>query len=184
MLRSFQKYAVGADLGAAFAVDAQILMVTEGVLRVGIKHQITPMRRFTPSTIPSMIPETAMNAMTGTYWKISFLTPVREVKVVEPVKFRARYAITAGIIRSGVMVAMSKAQPGRAGVEANAAENGIVTTPPRMRPFVEKSPVGMNGSRTGKSTVPATTAEMAASTATGPARNQSTAAIIIAGNAM
>jgi hypothetical protein len=77
MLLSFRKHTVGADLGAAFAVDAPILMVMEGVLFVGIKHQITPMRRLTPSTIPRMLPETAMNAMIGTYRKISFFTPVR-----------------------------------------------------------------------------------------------------------
>ncbi len=108
------------------------------------------MRRLTPSTIPRMIPETAMNVITGTYRKISFLTPVRDVKVVEPVKFRARYAVTAGIMRRGVYRALKLAQPGRAGAEANAAANGIATTPPRRRPFVEKSFVGMNGSRTGK----------------------------------
>ena len=34
-------------------------------------------------------PVPAISAMTGTYRKISFFTPVRDVNVVQPVKFRA-----------------------------------------------------------------------------------------------
>src|SRR5665647_94188 len=125
-----------------------------------------------------------MMVIMGTYRNISFLTPVREVNVVAPVKFRARYAVTAGIMRSGVRVAVSAAQPGRAVPDANATANGSAQTPPRMRPFVVKSFVGIKGSRTGKSTVPATTAAMAASAATGPARNQSIIARMIVGSAI
>ena len=40
--------------------------------------------------IESEIPETTISAMVGTYLKISFLTPVLEVKVVHPVKLRAK----------------------------------------------------------------------------------------------
>jgi hypothetical protein len=184
MIWSFCKYPVGADLGAAFAVNAAIPMVKESILFIGVKHQITSMRWFTPSAIPRITPETAINAMTGMYRKISVLTPVREVNVVEPVKFRARYAVTGGIMRSGVIAAMNLAHPGKSVPEAKAAANGIATTPPRRRPFVEKSFVGMNGSRIGKSTDPAITAETAASAATGPARNPSTAATTMAGSEM
>jgi hypothetical protein len=51
--------------------------------------------------MPIIMPITAIATIIGTYLKISFFTPVREVKVVDPVKFSPRYATTAGMIRSG-----------------------------------------------------------------------------------
>ena len=93
-----------------------------------------------------------MTAMTGTYRKISFLTPVREVNVVHPVKLRAMYAVTAGISRSAVIAASVFAQNGIAGTVAKEAANGTATSPPSRSPFVEKSCVGINGSSAGKRT--------------------------------
>ena len=56
-------------------------------------------------------PVPAMSAMTGTYRKISFFTPVLEVNVVQPVKFREEYATTAGMMRSAVSAPAAFAQP-------------------------------------------------------------------------
>jgi hypothetical protein len=184
MICPFSKDCVRADLRTAFAVDAQVLMIGKGGFCIRIEHQITPIRRVKPNAMPRITPETAINVITGMYRKISFLTPVREVNVVEPVKFRDRYAVTAGIMRSGVIADASLAHPGSDVSEKNAPATGIAPIPPRRKPFVEKSFVGMKGSRRGNSTVPATTAKTAASAATGPARNQSPAVTTIAGTAM
>ena len=63
-----------------------------------------------------------------------------------------------------------------------ARANGIATINPRIRPFVEKSFVGMNGRRTGKSIVPVTIVVTTAIDATGPARNQRATVEIIPGS--
>ncbi len=46
------------------------------------------------------IPLPAIQPMMGIYLKISRFTPVREVKVVEPVKFNVMKAVIAGMIKS------------------------------------------------------------------------------------
>src|SRR5208283_1172963 len=177
---SLAKNTVGADLRAAPAVDALFREITKRILRIGVKHQATPMRRRMPSTIPRKVPAPAMSTIAGTYRKISFFTPVRDVNVVEPVKLRARYAVTTGMIRSGTSTVTIRTMPDIPGFRAKVTANGIATIAPRMNPFVEKSRVGITGSRAGKSTVPERTATTAASAATGPARKYSaiTAAII------
>ena len=58
---SLSKYPVGADLGAAPAVDTPLLVITERVLRIGVKHQITPRIFAAPRTIESTTPDPAMN---------------------------------------------------------------------------------------------------------------------------
>jgi hypothetical protein len=155
MICPFRKYSMGTDLRTTFAVDTTVLIIPEGSFCVRIKHQITPMRRVRPNAMPRTTPKTAINVITGIYRKISFLTPVREVKVVDPVKFSDRYAVTAGIMRSGVRADASLAHPGRDVSEKNTPANGSAPIPPRRRPFVEKSFVGIKGSRRGNSTVPA-----------------------------
>src|SRR5512137_1047602 len=151
---------MGTDLRASFAVDTSFGIKVERGFRIRIKHQITPSSLHTPRMIPAMIPKPAMTAMTGTYRKISFLTPVREVNVVHPVKLRAIYAVTAGMIRRAMAAASVFAQNGNAGTLAKEAANGTAISPPRRNPFVEKSCVGINGSSAGKSTVPAMTANI------------------------
>jgi hypothetical protein len=157
---------MGTDLRASFAVDTSFWIIVERGFRIRIKHQITPSSLHAPRMIPARIPKPAMNAIAGTYRKISFLTPVREVKGVHPVKLRAIYAVTAGISKSAVVAASVFAQNGIFGTVANEAANGRATSPPRRSPFVEKSCVGINGSSAGKITVPAITADIAASAAT------------------
>lgn len=127
------------DLCAAFAVNTLFFMIVEGIFKIGIKHQIIPIYLHSSSTIPKDIPDTVINAMTGTYLKISFFTPVLDGKGVEPVKFRPRYAITAGIIRSGIAAPATAAHFGISEVNPNAKANGIAASVPRMKPFVEKS---------------------------------------------
>ena len=84
-----------------------------------MKHQIPPISRYAPRITQIMIPIPAIAAIIGTYLKISFFTPVREVNVVEPVKFNARYATVAGMSRSGVSAPAPVAHPGRPGEVAN-----------------------------------------------------------------
>ena len=109
--------------------------------------------------------------MIGTYRKISFLTPVLEVKVVHPVKLRARYAVKAGIIRSKASDTKIFSQKGSAEfVIKETTAKGIATISPRINPFVLKSCVGINGSRAGKNTVPANTVVIIARAARGPER--------------
>lgn len=170
LVLSLSKNRMGANLGTAPAVDTPFRIKLQRCISIGIKHQINPIKRLAPRRIPMAIPDPAISAMTGTYRKISFFTPVLEVLVVEPVKFRARYAVTAGMIRSGAVTASIFAQKGSTGSVENETANGIATIVPRMKPFVEKSRVGINGSKAGKSTVPAKTAAIAASALVGPAR--------------
>jgi len=103
-----------------------------------------------PSRIESKIPETTISVMVGTYLKISFLTPVLEVKVVHPVKLRAKYAVKAGVIRSKTIGIKTFSQKGIVEFVAKENAKGIATIPPKINPFVLKSCVGINGSRTGK----------------------------------
>jgi len=110
------------------------------------------MNSITPSRIEIIIPEPNISAMIGTYQKISFLTPVLEVKVVHPVKLRAKYAIKAGIIRRKTSDIRAFSQRGIVEYVAKATAKGRATIPPRINPLVLKSCVGMNGSRTGKNT--------------------------------
>jgi len=77
--------------------------------------------------------------MKGTYLKISFLTPVLEVKVVHPVKLRAKYAVKAGIIKSKVSDIRAFSQKGIAEFAAKETAKGIATISPRISPFVLKS---------------------------------------------
>ena len=86
-----------------------------------------------PSKIESMIPEPAISAMIGTYLKISFLTQVLEVKVVHPVKLRARYAVKVGIIRSKTSDIRAFFQKGVAEfVAKDTATKGIATIHPEL----------------------------------------------------
>ena len=87
---SLGKDPVRTDLGAAPAVDASFRIVFERGLGVGIKHQIPPRILPAPRIIPKHTPAPAMIAIVFTYRNISFFTPVREVKGVDPVKLRAR----------------------------------------------------------------------------------------------
>ena len=128
------------------------------------------MNSITPNRIESIIPEPNINAMIGTYRKISFLIPVLEVKVVHPVKLRAKYAIKAGIIRRKTSDIRAFSQRSIVEFVAKETAKGIATIPPRINPLVLKSCVGMNGSRTGKNTVPARIVVIAARAARGPAR--------------
>jgi hypothetical protein len=89
MFLSRFKDPVRADLCTSFAVDTSIRIIMKGGFRIRVEHQITPASLLTPSMSPATIPNPAMKAMTGIYRKISFLTPVLEVKVVHPVKLRA-----------------------------------------------------------------------------------------------
>jgi hypothetical protein len=45
-------------------------------------------------------PDTIDNIITGTAMRISFCTPERDVKVLQPVKFMAKYAVSAGAMRN------------------------------------------------------------------------------------
>jgi hypothetical protein len=109
--------------------------------------------------------------MIGTYLKISFLTPVLEVKVVHPVKLRAKYAVKAGIIRSKISDIKAFSQKGIAEfVAKETATKGIATISPRINPFVLKSCVGINGSRAGKKTVPVRAVVIATRAVREPAR--------------
>ena len=139
--------------------------------RYELNNQITFINAMTPSRIEIRIPEPVMNAMKGTYRKISFLTPVLEVKVVHPVKLRAKYAVKAGIIRRKANDIKTFSQKGNAKfVLKETTAKGIATISPRMSPFVLKSCVGIKGSRAGKSTVPARTVVIAAKATRGPER--------------
>ncbi len=84
---------------------------------------------------------------------------------------------------SAVAADIPFAQTGSAGFMQNETAKGIATNAPSISPFIEKSCVGINGSKAGKSTVPARTADTAASVATGPARNQRIAAATNIGSA-
>jgi len=88
--RSLGKDSVRADLGAAPAVDASFGIIFERGLGVGIKHHKAPKTLPAARIIPKNTPVPAMTAIGFTYRNISFLTPVREVKGVDPVKLRAR----------------------------------------------------------------------------------------------
>jgi hypothetical protein len=57
------------------------------------------------------IPEMNINARIGIYLKISRLTPVLDVNVVEPVKFRARKATTGVMINILINVSRTSTQP-------------------------------------------------------------------------
>ena len=70
----------------------------------------------------------------------------------------------------GTIPARIFAQTDRKACVALYHAKGIATSNPSMRPLVLKSFVGMNGRRTGKSTVPVITAAIAANDAIGPAR--------------
>jgi hypothetical protein len=115
MLFALLKHRVRADLRAAPAVKTAFGVVPECIFDIRIYHQITPKSLLTPRTIIIIIPRPAISAMTGTYRKISFFTPVRDVKVVHPVKLRARYAITAGMRSSAVAADSPFTQAGSAG---------------------------------------------------------------------
>ena len=95
-----------------------------------------------PSRIESIIPEPNISAMIGTYRKISFLTPVLEVKVVHPVKLRAKYAVKAGIIRSKTSDIRAFSKKGNVEFVAKETAKGIAIISPRINPFVLKSCVG------------------------------------------
>jgi hypothetical protein len=45
-------------------------------------------------------PDTIDNIITGTAMRISFCTPERDVKVLQPVKFMAKYAVSAEAMRN------------------------------------------------------------------------------------
>ena len=77
--------------------------------------------------------------MTGTYRKISVFTPFLDVKVVQPVKFRAKYAITAGMMRSAAAAPAASAQPGRVGFVPKDSAKGMAIMSPSISPLVEKS---------------------------------------------
>ena len=128
------------------------------------------MNSIAPNIIESIVPEPNMSAIIGTYRKISFLTPVLEVKVVHPVKLRAKYAIKDGIIRRKTSDIRAFSQRGIVEFVAKETAKGIATIPPRINPLVLKSCVGINGSRTGKNTVPARAVVIAARAARGPAK--------------
>jgi hypothetical protein len=76
---SLSKYPVGADLRASFAVDAAVGIIAECGFCIRVEHQITPIILLTPIMVTAIIPRPAMTAITGTYLKISFFTPVRDV---------------------------------------------------------------------------------------------------------
>lgn len=57
------------------------------------------------------IPEMNITARIGMYLKISRLTPVLDVNVVEPVKFRARKATTGVMINILINVSKTSTQP-------------------------------------------------------------------------
>jgi len=81
---------VRAYLGAAPAVNAPVRIIPEGSFPVGVKHQAAPRNQRTPARRARAIPEPVMITIIGIYRNISVLTPVREVKGVQPVKLRAR----------------------------------------------------------------------------------------------
>jgi hypothetical protein len=73
------KNPVGADLCTSFAVNAPVGIIPECGIGIRVKHQITPKSLLTPRMRPVTIPKPAMAVITGTYRKISFFTPVRDV---------------------------------------------------------------------------------------------------------
>ena len=73
MVFTFGKNSVGADLSAASTVDAPFWIISKGILCIGIKHQIPPVNRSSPSKIASASPEPAIIAMKGTYLEDLFL---------------------------------------------------------------------------------------------------------------
>jgi len=100
---------------------------------------ITLINAITLSRIESTTPEPAINAIIGTYRKISFLTPVLEVKVVAPVKLRSKHAVKAGIIKSKTSDIETFSQKGNAKfVVKEKTAKGIATISPRISPFVLK----------------------------------------------
>ena len=75
--------------------------------------------------------------------RISFWTPEREVKVLQPVKFIAKYAAMAGTIRNRAMILPTLQ------VEANVRLTANAHSKPIWAPFKEKALPGIHGRRIG-----------------------------------
>jgi hypothetical protein len=79
----------------------------------------------------------------GTAMRISFWTPESEVKVLQPVKFMAKYAAMAGAIRKRAMILVKLQAEAKVRLIINAHEK------PVWAPFKEKALPGIQGRRIG-----------------------------------
>ena len=68
-----------------------------------------------------------MPVMIVTQLKFSFFIQFREMNLIEPVKFRARYVVTAGIIRRGVIDPATDTYPERSGGGSNLTTNELLS---------------------------------------------------------
>jgi len=80
------------------AAITEFLSKNKCISSIGIKHYGPPIKEYIIDVIKNTIPLPNIQTITGKYVYISFLTPVLDVKVVEPVKFRERNAVIGGNI--------------------------------------------------------------------------------------
>ena len=80
------------DIVAAEIEAAAYLHMFDGMVMISSCDKNVPANQVIP-------PDRTPNIITGTAKRISFLTPESEVNVLHPVKFIAKYAVTAGAIR-------------------------------------------------------------------------------------
>ncbi len=78
-----------ADIHTDTASDAGRLIVLESVGLISIEHESLDQRTKMRARLRRS-PALKVHAITGMYLEISRRTPLREVNVVEPVKFKVR----------------------------------------------------------------------------------------------
>jgi hypothetical protein len=101
-----------------------------------IPHKNLPSTSATP-------PDNIDKIITGTAMRISFWTPESEVKVLQPVKFMAKYAAMAGVMRKRATILP------RLQVEAKVRLTANAHNKPIWAPFKEKARPGIQGRRRG-----------------------------------
>jgi hypothetical protein len=106
-----------------------------------LKTHLTPHKSL--SSISATPPETIDKIITGTAMRISFWTPESEVKVLQPVKFMAKYAAMAGAMRKRAIILP------RLQVEAKVRLTAKAHKKPIWAPFKEKALPGIQGRRRG-----------------------------------
>jgi hypothetical protein len=113
--------------------------------------QITKIHFAPHKNLPSsnaVPPDTIDKIITGTAMRISFCTPEREVKVLQPVKFMAKYAVIAGAMRNKPTRLAPLQFDAKVRVSSNAHSN------PTWAPLREKALPGIHGRKTGVTTAP------------------------------
>jgi hypothetical protein len=88
-------------------------------------------------------PDTIDKIITGTAMRISFWTPESEVKVLQPVKFMAKYAVMAGAMRKREIILPALQLEAKVRLTVNAHSK------PTCAPFQEKALPGIQGKRIG-----------------------------------